>query len=169
MAIGIAEVLAHLGQAVQLVVRHVLGEPVALVVGEVELARLRMEVEAHRVTHAAGHDLHAAAVQIDAADLGVFVGVGLADVARCAHGHVELSVGPDLDELPAVGDVARKLVVDRHGLGRIAELVLDAVVTGDGLRRRHIERALVELDAVREHQLLGDDLDLALAPLSTSA
>jgi hypothetical protein len=62
-----------------------------------------------------------------------------------------------------VGDVARKLVVDRHRLGWIAELVLDAVVTGDGLGRRHIERALVELDAVREHELLGDDLDLALA------
>ncbi len=94
-----------------------------------------------------------------------FSGIGLADVAGRAHRHVELAVGADLDELPAVRHVARELVVDLHRRGRIVELGLDVVVAGDLLRGRHVERALVELDPVREHQLLGDHLDLTLAAL----
>ena len=103
MAVRVAEVLLPgLGEAVQLVVGQILGPPVPLIVGEPELAGLGMEVEADGVADAAGHDLHAAAVEVDAADVRVLVGVGLADVAGRAHRQVELAVGADLDELPAV-------------------------------------------------------------------
>jgi hypothetical protein len=120
--------LARLGQPVQLVLGQVLGEPVALVVGEPQLAGLGMEVEAHRVAHATGDDLHAAAVQVDPSDVRILVGRRITDVARRADRHVQLAVGPDLDELPAVGHVAGELVVDRDGIARLVELGLDVVL-----------------------------------------
>src|SRR5207249_8266233 len=106
MAVRVAEVLlARLREAVQLVLGKVLREPVALIVGEPELARLRMEVETDGVAHAAGDDLHTAAVEVHAADVRVLVRVGITDIAGRADRHVELAVGSDLDELPAVRDL----------------------------------------------------------------
>src|SRR5262245_26555718 len=165
MTVGIAEVLPYLRRAIQLIVGQILREPVALVVGEPQLAGLRMKVKAHRVTHATRHDLRATAVEVDPADVRVLFGVRLADVAWRSHRHIELAIGADLDELPAVWDVAGELIVDRDRRGRAVELVLDVVVAGDRLRGRDVERALVELDAVRQLELLRDRLDLACAAL----
>jgi hypothetical protein len=154
--------LAGLAQTVQLVVGQVLGQPVALVVGEPELARLGVEVEAHGVAHAARHDLHPAPVEVDAADVRVVLRGRLADVAGRAHRHVELAVRPDLDELPAVGDDAGQLVVDEDTLLRLVQRVLDVVVARDGLGGRHVERPLVELDkgGKREVKTLAEKLML---------
>src|SRR6266850_306532 len=96
-----AEVLPDLGDAIELVLGNVLGDPVAAVVGEVQFLRHRMPVEADRVAHAPGDDFHAAAVEIDAADLRMRVR-RLTDVAGRADRNVELVVRPDADELPAV-------------------------------------------------------------------
>src|SRR6266852_5398383 len=74
MAIGVAEMLARLGDPVELVVRQLLRQPVAAVVGEVELLGHRMEIEADRVAHAAHIGFRAAAVEIDAPDLAVGLG-----------------------------------------------------------------------------------------------
>ena len=49
------------------------------------------------------------------------------------------------------------------GCRRLVEVVLDLVVARDLLGRRHVERAIVELDAVGQLELLGDDLGGALA------
>src|SRR5262249_17804645 len=165
VTVGIAEVLPYLRRAVQLVVGQVLREPVALVVGEPQLAGLRMEVEAHRVAHATRHDLRTAAVEVDPADVRVLFGIGLADVAWRSDRHIELAVGADLDELPAMRDVAGQLIVARDRRGRAVELVLDVVVASDRLRGRDVERALVELDAVRQLELLRDRLHFARAAL----
>jgi hypothetical protein len=93
--------LARGGDAVELVFGNIFGEPVAAVVGEVELLRHRMPVESDRVAHVARNDFHVAAVEIHAADLRVRLGRHV-DVAGRADRHVELVVGSDADELPAV-------------------------------------------------------------------
>ena len=67
-------------EATHLVERHVLGEPVALVVAEPEFLGLRVPVEADGVAHALHHRLDVAAVEVHAQDLRVRLGgVGLAD------------------------------------------------------------------------------------------
>ena len=61
--VGIAEVEAGPGRAVQLVRRAVVAEIVAAVVGEEQLAGDRLPVEADRVADAAGEDLELVAVR----------------------------------------------------------------------------------------------------------
>ena len=73
VAIRRAEILADLGDAVELVLGNVLRHPVAAVVGEVELLVLRIPVEADGVADAEGDHFGAGAVEIDAADLAVIV------------------------------------------------------------------------------------------------
>src|SRR6185369_13423364 len=99
VAVRVAEVLAELlhVEVVQLVVRELLAEPVAAVVGEPEVAGLRVEVEADRVAHALRQGLDAGAVEVHAVDLGVLAGI--ADVARRADREVQLVV-LDAQELP---------------------------------------------------------------------
>ena len=163
VAVRIAEVLVGLGHHVELVVGQVLGEPVAPVVGEPEVAGLRIEVEAHRVAHAARDGLDAAAVEVHAEDARMRV-VGLAEVAGRADRVVELLVA-DAQVAPAVVLAAGQLVVEHHRLAGVVELVLDAVVALDLLVRREVERALVEFDAGGELGLVDDGLRLAVALL----
>ena len=101
VAIREAEMLAGLGDAVELVLRQVLRQPVAAVVGEVEMLGHRMPVEADRVAHADRKGLGAGAVEIEPADLRG-AGHRLADVAGRADVYVELAVGPDAHIAPAV-------------------------------------------------------------------
>jgi hypothetical protein len=100
--IRIAEiVLARVSQSVELVVRLLLGQPVALVFGEIHLLQHRVPVHPDDLPDAAGDDLHPAAIEVDATDLGV----GRrrhADVARRADVEIELVVGPYGQKLPAV-------------------------------------------------------------------
>src|SRR5579859_7887353 len=57
VAIGIAEVLSDLRDVVELVRWFVVAEPVARVLGEPVIARLRVDVAADAVAHAERHDL----------------------------------------------------------------------------------------------------------------
>ena len=60
-----------MGQAVELVVRLVLRQPVALVLGEIQHLQTRVAIHADDLADAASDDLGAAAVKIDAAHLRV--------------------------------------------------------------------------------------------------
>ena len=68
MAVGVAEIVrAWMQHPVELVVRLVLGQPVTLVLGEVEDLRHRMPIHADDLADALGDNLRVAAVEIDAA------------------------------------------------------------------------------------------------------
>src|SRR5262249_61308128 len=67
-AIRKAEVVfAGMKQPVQLVVRLILGEPVALILGEVQHLLRSLRVHADDMTDALFHDFHAASLSSDAA------------------------------------------------------------------------------------------------------
>src|SRR5262249_956057 len=162
VAVGVAEVLAHLGDAVELVVGQFFRQPVAAVVGEIELLRYWVEVEADRVTHTERIRLGAGAVGIDAADLGV----GrrrLADITGRADIDVELVVGPDRHELPAVRAVVARVAVDDVRLRRLVEVVLDFFEFRPLRAFGDVERAVLEGEAVRSVETGGDDESFAFA------
>src|SRR5690606_32342294 len=113
---------------------------------------------------AARDDLLVRAVLVDARDDGVALLV--ADVAGCADGNIQLPVGAEGDELPAVVTVVRVVIGDNHGFGRIVEMRVDVVETEDAADLGNVEIAVVPGDAVRRFQSLGDDdafLGLAVA------
>src|SRR4029434_361721 len=101
MAIREAEMLAGLGDPVELVFRQVFRQPVAAVLGEVEFLRHRMPIETDGIPHAARVNFRAAAVKVEPPNLRVGCG-RLADIARRADVYVELAVRPDPDVPPAV-------------------------------------------------------------------
>ena len=151
-------------QPVELVLRNVLGQPVALVLSEVQHLGDRVEVHSDHLPDAVRHDLHAAAVEIDAAELCV----GRrwhADVAGRADVEIQLVVGPDGQELPAMRFIARQIVIDDGRLGRIVELGLDIVDLRDLVELGDVERAVVQRYAVRPPQAGEQRLDLVLAVL----
>ena len=68
MAVREAEVLARPRQPIQLVGRLVVAQPVAAIVREPQLARVRMEVEAHAVPDPARDDLRRPTREVDPRD-----------------------------------------------------------------------------------------------------
>jgi hypothetical protein len=100
MAIRLAEILADLGHAIELVVGQIFGEPIAAIVGEVEVLGFRIPVKSDAVANAECDDFGAAAVEIDAANLPVIL-VMQDIVARLTDLHIELVVGTDRQELPS--------------------------------------------------------------------
>ncbi len=101
---------------VQLTAGHVVAHHVAAVVRKPHFMGVRVPGEAHRIAHAMGKDFLAAAIGVHAGDAGVD-GVGLAlvaDVAGCAHRHVQFAVGPKGDVLPAVVAVGGQFVGHQH-------------------------------------------------------
>src|SRR5882724_5752129 len=163
-AIGRTEVLADLGHAVELILRHVFRHPVASVVGEVELLGLGIPVEADGVADAPGDHFGAGAVEIDAADLAVGVVVQHV-VAGLSDRDVQLVIGTDSDELPAVGFVLRQIVVDHGRFRRIVDDVLDLFDLGHLRQFGDVERAVLEGDAIRTVETGGHDLDRTFAVL----
>src|SRR5215468_7748708 len=159
-----AEMFADLRHAIELVFRNVLGGPVAAVVGEVELLVGRIPVEADRIPYALRDYFHAAAVEIDSTDLGVRVGRH-AVVTRLTDRDVELVVGTDADELPAMRFILRQVVVDHRKFGRVVEVVLDLLRLRDLRQLGDVERAVLEREAVRSIETRVEHLDLALAVL----
>src|SRR5207249_6712203 len=94
--------------------RSVITKHVAPVIGEPQLVRPRIPIESHRVADAAREYFEARTIGIHAHDIGVAIGIALADVAGCAHGDVELSVGTESDEFPAVTRLFGKAIADGH-------------------------------------------------------
>ena len=146
-----AEVQAGFRRVVQGVGGPRVAQPVAAVVGEPQLVRLRMPRETDRVADAARVDAQVAAVRVHAVDGGVDGRRRLvvADVARRAHRHVQPSVGAERDELPAVRAVGREVVVHDHRLGRRLEVRFDVVVAQDAVDLGDVEVAVAERHAVR--------------------
>src|SRR5262245_38269162 len=64
-------VLARLGEAIELVLGYVLRQPVAAVLGEVELPQQWVPVHSDDLPNAVRHHFRAAAVEIDATELRV--------------------------------------------------------------------------------------------------
>src|SRR5215203_4505307 len=113
----IAEVLlARCGDAVELVLRHVLRDPVAAIVGEVELLRRRVPVETDGVAHALHDHFHAAAVEIHATDMGIGLRVRVVDVARRA----DRASGPMAMNFQPCGSSLGKLSLTSVGFGGLS-------------------------------------------------
>ena len=86
-------------------------------------------------------------------------------VAGLADRHVELVVGADGDELPAMRLVLWQAVVDHGRLRRAVEIVLDLVDLRHLRQFGDVERAVLEGDAVRPVHIGVERLDLAFAVL----
>ena len=113
--------LADLGDAIEFVLRNIFRHPVAAVVGEIELLGFRIPVETDSVAHAARDHFGAGAIEIDPPDLAV--GVVMQDVvAGLPDRNIQLVVGSDGDELPAMGFVLGQVVVDDVGFGGLSRL-----------------------------------------------
>src|SRR5215510_14074885 len=104
-----AEMLAYLGDAVELVLWHILGQPIAGIVGKIELLVHRIPVESNRMAHAPRDHFRAATVEINTADLAVRIAVQHV-VSRLAYLKIELLVRSDGDEFPAVRFVLRQVL-----------------------------------------------------------
>src|SRR5262249_6284541 len=88
VAVGIAEVLTHARDVVELVGRNVVAQPVAGVFAEPQITGSRVDGAADAIAHAQRHELGAAGLGIDPAPLP---GAGRrdADVAGHADGNIE--------------------------------------------------------------------------------
>src|SRR5216684_1435758 len=165
VAIGIAEVvLAGLGDAIELVLRQVLRQPIARVLGEVELLQRRMPVHSHDLADTVGVDLEALPIESDAIDLAVPLR-RQADVAGRADLEVELLVRANGEVFPAVRLFLWQIAQDDGGLWRVVEVVLDLLDLGDLMKLGDVQRALVQVYAVRPIETGGNYLYLALAVL----
>ncbi len=164
VAVGVAEVLSLARRHVQRVVRRVVAQPVASMVGEPELSGLRMKIEADRVAHALHIGLGDARLGIDTRNRRLEIRRH-DDVARRADVVVELAVGSEREELPEMAWLVLwiEAVDDDLGRGRIVELVLDAVVARDAMVLGDVQRALAEDDTVRRLHALEQGLHFALA------
>ena len=86
-------------------------------------------------------------------------------VARLSDRNVQLLVGTNRDELPAVGLVLRQIGIDHGRLRRLVEIGLDIVDLGDLRQLGDVKRALVICETVRPIETLGNRLDFGLAIL----
>src|ERR1700756_3359647 len=94
VTIGVAEiVLSRIENSVQLVLRLVLRQPVALILGEIEYLRHRVEIQADDLAGTMSDHLRPAAIEIGAAKLSMRRWRH-ADVAGRADIEIELVVGP---------------------------------------------------------------------------
>ncbi len=91
--------------------------------------------------------------------------LGIADVARRAHRHVELAVRAEADELPAVVAVERVGVGDHHRLRRARQMVVDGVEAQHAGDLGHVERAVAPGDTVGRAQPRGQGEDLVGPPV----
>src|SRR5215471_1978152 len=110
------------------------------------------------------YDFRAAAVEIDTAKLGVG-GRRHANIARCTDVEIDLVVGTDGEELPAVRLVLGQIVVDNDWLGRVIEVVLDLLNLRDLRELGDVEGAVGESEAVRPIESRVQRPDLAPAGL----
>ena len=155
---GYPKCIARADDVVELVGRHIVAQVVAAIVGEPELARARLPVEADTVAHASRHHLATAAVDVHPQDEAMH-GVGLADIAGRADVGVELAVGAERDVPPAVVHFAGKIADDGDAGRRRIQMRLDSVETHDSVDRRRVQRAVTECDADRRLEPAADARD----------
>lgn len=86
---------------------------------------------------------------------------GIADVAGGSDGDVELSVGAEGDELPAVASIFWKVALDDYGRGGVSQASLDPVEPEDPAHLGDVKAPISKGDAVREVESRTDDEDLA--------
>src|SRR5262245_29137220 len=84
-----------------------------------------------------------------------------ADIARCTDVEIELIVGTNGEEFPAVRLVLGQIVVDNDWLGRVIEVVLDLLNLRDLRELGDVEGAVGESEAVRPIESRVERLDLA--------
>src|SRR5215831_2591042 len=88
-----------------------------------------------------------------------------ADIARCPDVEIELVVGTDGEEFPAVRLVLGQIVVDNDWLGRVIEVVLYLLNLRDLCELGDVEGAVGESEAVRAIKARVKRLDLAFGVL----
>src|SRR6185437_8436192 len=121
VAIGIAEMLAHPIDHVELVTRNVVTQPVAGVFREPVFAAARIDVAADRVADAKRPDFRVAGLGIDAADLRV-AGRRNADVEGRSERNVEPAVLVGRQVFPAMRRIGRHVVIHHLALAEIVEV-----------------------------------------------
>src|SRR6266481_48898 len=121
-----------------------------------------MPVHSDDLPNPSRHDFRAAAVEIDTTELRVG-GRRHADIARCTDVEIELVVGADGEELPAVRLVLGQIVVDNDRLGRVIEFVLDLLNLRNLRELGDVEGAVGERETVRAIETRVERLDLAPA------
>ena len=140
---------------------RIVAEQVASVIGEPQLARGRVPVEAHGIADAAREDLEPGSIRSHSPD-GVVGIAAIADVARRADGHIQHAVRAEADELPSVMPIGWKLVDDDRRRPRAFELRLDLVETEHAVDLGDIQRTVPEGDAVWHVRESADDGDDAI-------
>src|SRR5262249_4415589 len=127
MAIGISEiVLTGLGNAIELVLWHVFGQPVARVLREVELVQPRMPVHANDLADPISVNLQALPIHANPVDLAVPFR-WQTDVAGDPDLKIEFLVGADSEVLPAVGLVLWQVRQNDGRLWRVVQVAFDVV------------------------------------------
>src|SRR5690242_13831666 len=162
VAIGIAEMLAHLVDHVELVGGQVVADPVAGVFREPVLAGARIDVAADRVANAKRIDFRVAGLGIDAADLRD-AGRRNADIEGRSKRNVEPAILVDRDIFPAMRGVGRHVVIHHLAFAELVEIVLGIVVANELVDGDDVERAVLEGEAGGHVEALEDGLDLFLA------
>src|SRR5690606_5818870 len=151
-----AEMHALLPCDVELIAWDIVAHLVAPVVGEPELARLRMPVEADAVAYPLGEHFHVRSVGLHPHD-GRDGSWRETHIAWGADRHVEHVIGTERDELPRVPRARiRQAVPNDHRFRWRVEPLLDVVEAQEPTRGRHVQRAVAHRDAVRLIEPTGD-------------
>ena len=151
----IAEMQAGAGGQVDLLGGDVVAQHVPAIVGEPEVAGFRVPVEADAVANALGVDFRCAAVRVHAQDGGEPRILRKADVAGRPHRHIQLSVGAELDVLPAVVPVVRQAVRDQFVGSVRGQPPADAGKAQHPVQGGNIQVAVAHRQAAGHGQPLG--------------
>src|SRR6059058_2637121 len=103
-----------------------------------------MPVHADDLTNPRGDHFEAAAVEIEPVNLAMPIG-GHAYVARSSDLEIQLVVGADGQELPAVRLVLREIAENDRGLGRIVQIRFDVI---DLRKLGDVQGAVMKDDAI---------------------
>src|SRR5262249_55667504 len=150
--------------AIELVIRAIVAQPIARVFAEPVLTGARIDVAAHTVTDAERDDFREPVRRVDTPDLRGR-GRRQALVAGRSNGHIEPAVLIERQIFPAMRNVGRQIVVDDLRLRHVVEIGFGIVVLVNLVDIGDVERAVSERDAGRYPHALDDGFDRLLAAL----